>query len=103
MPRQGLRTFQDDFDQALNALLEDGTIQAFSSDLGGLGSVFNIHVTVTVSGLQSPVEVALVRDKVRQAVGHLTDNVMISVERAPTEGTEPDLSGANRPGHVRPG
>ncbi len=81
MPRQGLRTFQDDFDQALTRLVEEGTIRAFSSDLGGLGSVFNIHVTVTVAGVQSPVEVALVRDRVRQAVAHLTDNVMISVER----------------------
>jgi hypothetical protein len=81
MPKQGLRTFQDDFDQALSRLVEDGTIRAFASDLGGLGSVFNIHVSVTVPGVQSPVEVALVRDKVRQAVAHLTDNVMISVER----------------------
>src|SRR5215207_8765183 len=83
MPRQALRTFQEDFDQAIARLVEDGTIRGFSSDLGGLGSVFNIHVTVAVSGVHSPVEVALIRDKVRQAVSHLTDNVMISVERKP--------------------
>ena len=83
MAKPALRSFQDDFDQALARLVENGTVRAFSSDLGGLGSVFNIHVTVTVEGLLSSVEVALVRDKVRQAVSHLTDNLMITVEREP--------------------
>jgi hypothetical protein len=77
------RPFEADFDEALRTLVEDGTIKSFESDLGGLGSVLNVLVTVTVAETLSAVEIALVRYKVRQALAHLTDNVVIGVKRGP--------------------
>ena len=77
-----VRSFQDDFNDTLQRLVDDGTIKRFESDLGGLGSVLNILVTVTVADSVSPVGAALVRDRVRQAVVHLSDNVIVSIRRA---------------------
>ena len=75
------RSFRDDFLHVLEGLVEQGIIAAYESDIDGYGPVHGLHLRVRAPKAVNAAEVALLRDKVRQALAELTDNVRIQVER----------------------
>ena len=81
------RSFRDDFIDALDRLVERGVITSYESDIDGYGPIHGIHLRVTAPGLESAADVALLRDKVRQALADLTDNMRIQVDwQSPAQG-----------------
>ncbi|HEX2555773.1 MAG TPA: hypothetical protein VHL98_18895 [Microvirga sp.] len=76
------RSFREDFLDALDQLVAQGVIAEYESDIDGYGPVHGLHLRVTSPGLHSAADVALLRDRVRQALAGLTDNVRIQVDRA---------------------
>ena len=76
------RSFREDFLDALDQLVAQGVIAEYESDIDGYGPVHGLHLRVTSPGLSSAADVALLRDRVRQALAGLTDNVRIQVDRA---------------------
>ena len=81
------RSFRDDFIDALDRLVELGVITSYESDIDGYGPIHGIHLRVTAPGLESAADVALLRDKVRQALADLTDNMRIQVDwQSPAQG-----------------
>ena len=77
------RSFRDDFIDALDGLVAQGIIASYESDIDGYGPVHGLHLRVRAPGPVDAAEVALLRDRVRQALADLTDNVRIQVERPP--------------------
>jgi tryptophanase len=75
------RSFRDDFLDVLDRLVEQRTIADYQSDIDGYGPIHGLHLRVRAPGLASAADVALLRDRVRQALADLTDNVRIQVER----------------------
>ena len=74
------RSFRDDFLDVLDRLVAQGVITGYESDIDGYGPVHGIHLRVLASGLKNAADVALLRDKVRQALADLTDNMRIQVD-----------------------
>ena len=77
------RSFRDDFLHMLEELVAQGIIASYESDIDGYGPVHGLHLRVRAPGAVNAAEVALLRDRVRQALAELTDNVRIQVERPP--------------------
>jgi hypothetical protein len=77
------RSFRDDFLHVLEGLVEQGIIAGYESDIDGYGPVHGLHLRVRAPRTVNAAEVALLRDRVRQALAELTDNVRIQVERPP--------------------
>lgn len=82
------RSFRDDFLDALDRLVQQGVIASYESDIDGYGPVHGLHLRVAAPGIRSAADVALLRDRVRQALADLTDNVRIQVDWQ-TEGRPP--------------
>ena len=82
------RSFRDDFLDVLDQLVQQGIIAAYESDIDGYGPVHGLHLRVAAAGIRNAADVALLRDKVRQALAELTDNVRIQVDWQ-SEGTTP--------------
>lgn len=76
------RSFREDFLDVLDRLVARGVIAGYESDIDGYGPIHGLHLRVTARGLASAADVALLRDRVRQALADLTDNVRIQVDRA---------------------
>lgn len=77
------RSFREDFLDVLDGLVEEGAIARYDSDIDGYGPVHGIHLRVRAPKPVNAAEVALLRDRIRQALADLTDNVRIQVERPP--------------------
>jgi hypothetical protein len=77
------RSFREDFLDVLDGLVQQGVIAGYESDIDGYGPVHGIHLRVRPPRPVNAAEVALLRDKVRQGLADLTDNVRIQVERPP--------------------
>jgi hypothetical protein len=74
------RSFRDDFLDVLDGLVQQGVIAAYESDIDGYGPVHGLHLRVTALSVANAAEMALLRDRVRQALAHLTDNIRIQVD-----------------------
>lgn len=78
------RSFRDDFNEALRRLVDQGVISGFASDIDGYGPILGLNLVVKVPEPLGPAQVALTRDRVRQALADLTDNIAIRVDREAT-------------------